>query len=866
MGEVYRARDGKLHRDVAIKVLPASLAGDMQYMARFEREAQLLAALNHPHIATVYGIEQGALVMELVEGEELKGPLPLEEALGIARQIAEGLAAAHERGIIHRDLKPANIKLTPEGVVKILDFGLAKAAGEFGASTAGGNPSLSPTLPLAATQAGVILGTAAYMSPEQARGKVVDKRSDIWSFGVVVYELLTGRRLFEGENLTETLAAVVKDKPDLSAVPAGVRPLLGRCLEKDPKQRLRDLGDLELLLAQAAGPEAVAPPRVARVPWIAAAVLGAGLGLALWAPWRAEKKAEYPLLRLEVDLGADVSLPSVSGWTNVLLSGDGTRLIYASGTPPKLFVRKLDQPAAVELPGAQSDAPPFLSPDGQWVGFLAGDKLNKISVEGGSAVPLGTLEGMIGGSWAEDGSIFAGGGLGKGLLRIPAGGGTAQTIVPLGPGEGATAFPQALPGGKAVLFGVATAVDVDNTTIEVFTLADHKRKVVVRGGAPARYVAAPGGPGYLIYSHDASLFAVPFDLEKLEARGTAKAVLEDVAHDPGGIGQFDFSAAPNGHGTLVYRKDNSGGARRGTRRTTLQWVDPSGRRESLRANPSVYHTPAISPDGTRVALTISLAGAQDVWVYDLQRDTMTRLSAGGRGFTDPAWSPDGRYVAFGSLGNGVRAVRADGAGQQSMLLSQPNLIADAIAFTPDGKRVAYDDHSSGSQLWMAPLEEQGGQLRAGKAEPILKSGFADRETAFSPDGRWLAYTSHESGKDEVYVRAFPPSASGQGGRWQISNNGGETARWSKNGRELVYRSGEQLMIASYTAKGDVFEAGKPRIWIGGHVGPDWSLAPDGKRALVLKPVDAEEPPKQEHEVVFLQNFLDELRRRVPPGK
>ncbi len=480
MGEVYRARDGKLNRDVAIKLLPAALASDTQYMARFEREAQVLASLNHPNIATVYGIEQGALVMEFVEGANLHGPIALDEAIPIARQIAAGLEAAHERGIVHRDLKPANIKLTAEGVVKILDFGLAKAAGEFSAGVSANSPTISPTLSLTMTQAGMILGTAAYMSPEQARGKPVDKRSDIWAFGVVFYEMLTGKRLFAGEDLTETLASVVKDKPDLSGVPVQARRLLERCLEKDPKKRLRDIGDIDLLLT--AETKAVSPS--GRSPWmVSTGILVAALGIALWAPWRAQKPVDRPLVRLDVDLGEDVSLPrpGASG-SSVVISPDGTRLAWVqfSGTPPKLFARRLDQVKPTELPGTGGALNPFFSADGQWVAFRAGTMLKKISMEGGAVVPLGEdigdVEGFAGATWGEDGSVIVSEAVGKGLLRIPAGGGPSKAVAALGKGEIALSLPQILPGGKAVLFAAMTTSDGGKRNIEVLTLADGHRK------------------------------------------------------------------------------------------------------------------------------------------------------------------------------------------------------------------------------------------------------------------------------------------------------------------------------------------------------------------------------------------------------
>jgi len=870
MGEVYRARDTKLKREVALKVLPDSFAGDPDRMARFQREAEVLAALNHPHIAQLYGVEERALAMELVEGETLAGPLPLDTALNYARQIAEALEAAHEKGIIHRDLKPANVVVTPEGVVKLLDFGLAAVA--LGGSSDASDPVNSPTLTMRATQAGMIMGTAAYMSPEQATGRPVDNRADIWSFGVVLWELLTGHRLFEGETISHTLADVLRGPIEFHKLPSGtpkkIQDLLKRCLDRNVKNRLRDIGEARIAIDQALSgapeePETVAAPPGRLLPWAATAVLAVIAAVALWALWRTEKPVDRSLVRLDVDLGADVSLPAPTNMSSVAISPDGTRLAYISGTPTRLFTRRLDQPKAIELPGTQGvTTGPFFSPDGQWVGFVVGNKLNKISVEGGAAVPIGDTEGFAGASWGEDGSIFVSEPYGKGLLRFPAGGGAPETVAGLANGELALALPQILPGGKAVLLSAGTALDVDKQTIEVLTLKDRHRKMVARGGQSPRYLATSGTVGHLIYVNKATLFAVPFDPDKLETHGTAVPVLDDVAYEAlAGTGQFDFSGAPSGHGTLVYRRargDVSG-------RTTVQWIDLNGKRDPLLANPGIYQYPLLSPDGKRVALAVTEGGNQDIWVYDMQRDAMTRLTFGGGRNAFPTWSPDGQYVLFTSSGHGILQARADGAGQPQALTESKSLQRPS-SFTPDGKRLAYHEGLGKGQIWTVPLEDQGGRLKVGKPEQFLKSSFTDRDPSFSRDGRWLAYRSNESGKDEVYVRMFPPPSSGQGGKWQISNSGSTFPRWSRSGHDLLYRSGDQIMAASYTVKGDTFVAEKPRVWIAKLGGTDWDLAPDGKRVVVVTPVDAGEALKQDHEVVFLENFFDELRRRVPVGK
>ena len=888
MGEVYRATDSNLKRSVAIKVLPASVAGDADRLVRFQREAEVLAALNHPNIGAIYGLKKTpeftALVMELVEGDDLsqriaRGAIPLDEALPIAKQIADALEAAHEQGIVHRDLKPANIKVRADGTVKVLDFGLAKAM-DVGSGASGGL-SMSPTImsPAQLSAVGVILGTAAYMAPEQARGRTVDKRADIWAFGVVLFEMLSGSRPFDGEDLAETMGAVIHKEPAWTrlptATPASVQTVLQRCLQKDSKQRLRDIGDVRLALEgafetavpQSAASGARPTSSAARMlPWAVAATFAvAAVALAiLWAPWRAETSLDRPFVRLDVDLGPTVSLPPpyVDG-SSVILSSDGTRLAYVSGASTKLFTRRLDQPTATELPGTDGATGPFFSPDGQWIGFVAANKLNKISVDGGAIVPLGALSNMNGATWAEDGNIIVGEPFFRGIVRIPANGGPAEILTPLANGEISLTFPHLLPGGKAVLFSAVATPGAENGTIEVLTLEDRHRKVVVRGASSARYLATSSGTGHLVYTNKTTLFAVPFDLNKLETRGTAVPILDDVAYSAGtnGAAQLTFSSAPSGHGTLVYRRASA----TVNAPTTIQWVDATGKKEPIRSKSSLYQYPSLSPDGKRLALTDNVGGGSDVWVYDPLRDAMTRLTFGGGVNVFPVWSPDGQYIVFERVGNGLFWTRSDGASQPQALTTSKN-IQFPWSFSPDGKRLAYVNFEGSPQVWTVPLEEQSGQLKTGKPEQFLKSTFSDMTPAFSPDGRWLAYQSNESGKNEVYVRAFPPPASGQSGKWQVSNDGGVAPRWSRNGHELMYRSGDQIIAASYTAKGDTFVAEKPRVWIAKLGGTDWDLAPDGKRVAVLTPVESGDAPKQDHEVVFLQNFFDELRRRVPLGK
>ena len=882
MGEVYRAKDTRLKREVAVKVLPGAFARDSGRMARFHREAEVLAALNHPNINQIYGAEESALVMELVEGPTLSDlirqrALPLEQTLEIARQIAEALEAAHEKCIIHRDLKPANIKIRPDGTVKVLDFGLAAILQP--AVTGATDPVNSPTLTIEATQAGAIMGTPGYMSPEQAVGKPVDRRADIWSFGVVLFEMLTGQRLFTADTASHLLAGVINGVIDFgklpSTTPVGIRHLLQRCLDRDVKMRLQAIGEARIAIANAqkrgepgAEPAGAAPvrSRFGIVGWTAVAVLAVGGAGAGWGWWHSSRPAEKTLMRLDVDLGPDISLPSPENTplSAVALSPDGTRLAYvggSSGGPSRLFTRRLDQSKAVELPGTNGAIGPVFSPDGKWIGFSAAGKYNKISVQGGAVVPLTDMP-FAGASWSEDGSIITAGS--TGLFRIPSGGGAPTKVAELANREFAAAFPQVLPGGKAVLFVSYATLSADKASVEVVTLADGHRKTLVPGGTSARYLSAANGSGYLVYTNKETLFAVPFDLDRFEARGTAVPVLDDVAYQTlSGGAQFDVSRS----GTLVYRKGAGGTAQA---MATIQWLTPgtggAGTKEPLLSKAGIYISPRFSSDGTRLAMMVMEQGATDLWVYDLRRDTMTRLTSGA-GSDSPVWSPDSRYVFFGTVRRGILWTRSGGASDPRPLTGAKTNQAP-LSITSDGKRLAYSEYTGRAQIWTVPLEETGGQMKAGKPEQVLESPFTEVSAAFSPDGKWLAYCSNATGIHEVFVQAFPDT----GGRWQISNNGGTFPVWSPNGHDLLYQFGDQIMAVAYTAKGDGFVAGKPRVWLaklGGFragFGNAWDLAPDGKRVAVVTPAETAEVPRQDHEVVMLLNFFDELRRRAPLAK
>jgi predicted Ser/Thr protein kinase len=578
-GEVYRARDTRLKREVALKVLPDSFANDPERMARFQREAEVLASLNHPNIAQIYGVEERALVMELVEGTNLKGPLPVETALAYAAQIADALEAAHEKAIIHRDLKPANVKVTPEGVVKVLDFGLAKAAEERPA-----DPHNSPTMTMSPTRAGMILGTAAYMSPEQARGKTVDKRADIWAFGCVLYEMLTGRPAFTGETITDVLAAVVKSEPDWNAVPQKVRRLLASCLQKDPKQRLQAIGDYRLLLEEK--PQA-GSLRHSRLGWVVAALALISIVMGAIA-WRATRPVDRPLIRLDVDLGAD----AIAGqFTTVAISPDGTRLVFPVKNPDGkqvLGTRLLGETKPAALSGTENGRDPFFSPDGKWIGFFADEKMKKNSVQGGAPMVLCEAPDARGGSWGDDGNIIAALNATGALSRVPAEGGTPQPATKLTAGVGSHRWPQLLPGNEDVLFTASGSMAAfEDASIAAASLKTGAVKVLVRGAYFGRYLPTGHAVGYLVYVHEGVLFGVPFDPIRVELRGTAVPVLEDLAGDPNsGAGQFSFSTTA----TLVYRNGKVS-----EQSWTVSWLDNSGKTRPLIPTLGFYVQPTFLP-------------------------------------------------------------------------------------------------------------------------------------------------------------------------------------------------------------------------------------------------------------------------------
>jgi serine/threonine-protein kinase len=884
MGEVYRARDAKLGRDVALKVLPAALASDPDRMARFQREAHVLASLNHPHIASIYGLEDSdttrALVMELVEGPTLaegigKRAVPLEEALPIARQIAEALEYAHERGIVHRDLKPANVKLTAEGAVKVLDFGLAKALSD---EPVPADVSQSPTLSAVATRAGIILGTAAYMSPEQAKGKAADRRSDIWSFGVVLFEMLSGRRLFSGETTSDTLAAVLRQEIDWTALPAStplsMRRLLERCLDRDPKQRLQAIGEARVAMERPLG--APDEARVAStVPlWRRAVVwatAGGVLGAALVLGFREPQRSSPPpaLVRMSAELGADASL--FTDWeTAANLSPDGATLAFVatntSGTR-QLYLRRLDELRASPLPGTDGASGPFFAPDGLWVAFFAGGKLKRVSVKGGAAVTVCDAEaGSHGGTWAKDGTIVfqPTGGRSLGWQRVSSTGGTPEPIATPEPGEVIQRFPQVLPGGQALLYTSHNSRSgFDNANLVVKPLPKGTRKVVQRGAFSGRYLES----GHLVFIREGTLFAAPFDLDRLELMSPPVPVLEGVAANPnGGWTQFALSS----NGTMVYLPGSGAESK-----ASIHWMTAEGATTPLRAAPANWSNPSFSPDGRRLAMQIHDGRQEDVWVYEWARDTMARVTFDDSDDGWPAWTPDGRRIAFSST-RGDKAEfniywqRVDGTGEVERLTESKNTQWTA-SWHPSGRFLAFVEsvpRSSGLDIMILPMEgDEASGWKPGKPTAFLNTSFRELEPRFSPDGQWLAYESNESGRNEAYVRPFP----GPGGKSQISIDGGRCPMWSRTRRELFYITSDQrIMVVPYTTQGDSFGAEKPRLWSEGRFrrprGLTWrplELHPDAQRFALALPAEAE--TVKQDKVVFVFNFFEELRRVVPVG-
>jgi len=871
MGEVYRARDARLKREVALKVLPDTFANELDRLARFQREAEVLASLNHPHIAAIYGLEESNgtpfLVLELVEGETLAdriqhGPVPVEEALQLALQIAEALEGAHEQGIVHRDLKPANIKVRPDGTVKVLDFGLAKALAPVaqGFSPAG-DLSQSPTITSAAmaTGAGVILGTAAYMAPEQAKGRPADRRADIWAFGCVLYEMLAGRRAFAGEDVSDTLAAVLRAEADLDLLPASTPARLRRalkvCLQKDLRGRASDIHDVRLALEGAfdvdhpAAATAPAPTRIAPR-WIAAGVIVAVLAAGVLGLWmRASDEAPPPpVRRFAVILPASVELPRTEG-SLLAISPDGQTLVYRAREAGvfRLYRRGLDQLEAAPIPGTEgAEQTPFFSPDGQWLAFPSGGTLMKVALAGGRPVPVGDLpaSSIRGGSWGADDTIIVAA-FAAGLASVPAGGGEAMPIAT--PDDGRQYwYPQILPGGRAVLF-TASFPAVDAGDVMVLDLESGMRRTLLAGGIAGQYVPT----GHLVFVRGGDLWAARFDPERLEVVGDAAVVQEGVRVEVGGAVQMAIA----GDGSLAYIPPGAVAYRH-----TLVWVDRQGREEAINVPPRGYQYFRLSPDGASVALHVREAES-DIWTWDLARETLARTSFNSSVYAPndvgpPVWTPDGTRIAFGHADGNVYWQAADGSGVPERLTEGAERRLFPRSFSSDGRQLLLAEAGAAGTIHLLDLE-------AGSGLQLLP-GMSCFNPEVSPDGRWLAYQSSESGRNEVYVRPFPDVNSG---RWQISTAGGTGPLWSRDGRELFYLAGAGSIVGVPIDTTTGFAVGRPAVLIEGDYvagpGRTYDVSPDGRRFLMLRDLESDAGEPSSHQIILVQNWFEELKRLVP---
>jgi serine/threonine protein kinase len=868
MGEVYLADDLNLNRKVALKFLPEAFAADPERMARFEREAKLLASLNHPNIAAIYGLEQAEgkrfLVLELVEGETLaqrlsKGALAVDEALGVCRQIADALEAAHEKGVIHRDLKPANVMITEGDKVKILDFGLAKALSD---ETQSVDSSQSSTLTEAMTRPGVILGTAAYMSPEQAKGKAVDKRADIWAFGCILYECLTGKRAFEGETVTETLAAVLTRGPDWNALPATIPPSIGfvlrRCLEKQMSRRLRDAADVAIVIDEEFAAPADAHSTNAdreRPIWRRIAAFG---GVALLVAVVASIVTWYLKPSQTNPAPAHVAIPlppgdrvESQGWNPLALSPDGKQLVYVAihNGIQQLFLRSLDNLESKPIPGTAGAASPFFSPDGQRIGFFAQGKIMKVSIAGGAPQLLCASGNNGGASWGIDDTIVYTPGAGSALWRVPASGGTPKELTKLDRSQGEVShrWPQFLPGGRALLFTVWAGEGWDETHIAVLRLDTGEQRIVLRGGHSGRYAPT----GHLVYYRAGALLAVPFDPIQLKVISEAPMTIVDgIAQSSLTTGaEYAFSYS----GSLAYI---SASPRQFEKR--LVWVDRKGEVKALPAPTRPYSNIALSSDGLQLALIID-SGKRELCVYNLARGTLSPLTSEAGSNMDPLWTPDGKRIAYRATRKGLRNVfwRAfDGTGEEERLTTGEG-IQSPYSWSPDGKVLAYtniDPTTGDVDIWVLRFEEER------KPEAFLRNPFTEYQPAFSPDGRWLAYASRESGRLEIWVRPFPKRT----GKWQISTEGGSEPRWARNGREfeLFYRIGNKMMVVDISTQ-PTFTPSVPRqLFEGSYLSVPaaaYDLSTDGQRFFMIQSVDAERPATQ---INLILNWFEELKRRT----
>ena len=895
MGEVYRARDTKLNREVALKVLPEPFTRDPDRLARFKREALVLASLNHPHIGAIYGFEDTskthALVLELVEGDTLadliaRGLIPLDDVLSIARQITEALEAAHQQGIIHRDLKPSNIKITPAGTVKVLDFGLAKLAyPESATGPAGVTVSPTTTSPAMMTGVGVILGTAAYMPPEQVKGKPVDKRADLWSFGCVLFEMLTRRPPFQGATMGEVLAKIIEREPDWNALPAktpqSIRTVLRRCLEKDPVRRLDSAAVARLEIDDASrrptsdgfvasdvnrGARAVQRPRLAFVAVAVVVLAAATAALTAWIVRRPADDSSNPVSRFALMLPPAEPLAFSFNDRDLALSADGTRLAYTAGDQAQLMVRTLDRLEAVPVPGIANARAPFLSPDGRWIGFfdrldegvttgavVQRGALRRVSTNGGPSIEILPLTGASrGASWGADGSIvFATSDPSTGLLRVSASGGEPEvlTTTDTDKGELDHYFPSVLPGGRGVLFTVIHGA-ASERQVAVLDLTTGQRRTLIRSGGQAEYLET----GHLIYADGGALWAVRFDLSTLDIRGNAVPVIEQILT----LGATAFAVSRRG--TLVYVPVGSGGLR------SLVWVDRQGAEEPIAVPPREYARASLSSDGKRVALQI-IGQEPHISTWDLAQGRLTRLTFDPRGSYNANWTPDGRHIIFGSprgapgISNLYRRA-ADGTGVDERLTTSARL-QRAMAISPDGTRLVFEElmPSAGYDFMLLIL------TGTPRVEPLLQTPFDERNAAISPDGDWMAYESNESGQGQIYVRPFPNVADA---RYQISTSGGRSPAWAPSGRELFFVNGSSMMTVPVQVA-PAFSAGNPMKlfdghsvaldgrFVGGGTARTFDVSPDGNRFLMIKELAAGERGAPRASMIVVQNWFEELK-------
>jgi serine/threonine-protein kinase len=858
MGVVWKAADTSLNREVAIKILPEIVASDADRLARFEREAQLLASLNHPNIAAVYGLHEHEglrfIAMELVPGEDLaarleRGPLPLELALATASKVADALDAAHERGVIHRDLKPANVALAEDGTVKVLDFGLAKA---FDAGDASGSPSMSPTITSAGTMAGTLMGTAAYMSPEQAKGKPVDRSADVWSFGVMLYEMLTAEKLFSKETISETLASVLMSEVDIDGLPAdtppAIRALIARCLIKDRRKRLRDIREARLVLEEPGGGASVMEPAPAatpsRLPWIVAALLLVVTIVALWAPWRA---APVPpsARHLRVQTVAELPLFTFSYGAAAIFSPDGSKYAFISGdaTNRELYVNELDRRESKTINGTEGAYHPFFSPDGEWIGFVTRTQLKKVSAFGGTPVVITEISLSRGATWGTDDTIIYAPSPNSGLLRIAAGGGEPEVVTELAEGEYTHRWPSLLPDGRGVLFTAHdTGSDFDEARIELLDFASGERTVLHHGGQYARYV----DNGHVVFAREGALYALPFDLEAQEVLGPPFPILEGVTTG-GANGGAQFSVSRGGD--LIYYHGVTAVEAEAVR------VTRDGTETPLDAATAIQGELRYSPDGKQIVLQQDL----QIWVLDNERGTRSRLTFGDMADWSPVWSPDGTQIAFGSTRSGVGDIfskAADGS-EDAVRLVQSDKQLTPTDWSRDGRTIAVSRQSGKTGTDIVMLDVETGELHEWLATRAQEVG-----AQFFPDGEWVVYGSEESGQFEVYVQRFPDP----GGKQQVSIDGGISPRVAADGSKIFYMTLGAIMEVSVRKEGRRLVIGKPqqvvRIDASATQTRAFAVAPDGNEFIYRRTAtDAATASQLSHVNIVFDWFADESWER-----